>query len=89
MKTRFKQNQGIETSKVGDRVVLYEEATGRAIVLNPAGAILWPLMSEPITAELLSKELCEAVSGLPEAQAEADVAAYLQQMLDQKLISEH
>ena len=89
---RYQRVSGVQASAVGDRAVLYHPHTKRAIVLNPTGARLWQALAAPRTANDLTAELTASCPGLrgtgvtPE-QVSRDVAAYLQQLSEQQLVT--
>ena len=85
---RYSQSPAVETSPVGDRVVLYDNASRKAIVLNPTGAWLWQQLSTPSSAAELTQKLQARFSNVDAAQVQADVEACLKSLVEQELLHE-
>ena len=83
----FRRSTEVDVSTVGERVILFERATKRAIVLNPTGAQMWQLLETPRSATQLGAALGAQFPDVNAARIAADVEAYLSEMLDQKLIA--
>lgn len=73
----------IETSDVGERVVLYHRVSGKSLVLNPTGSWLWRQLTVPLSAADLAARLRQQFPTLDETTAQRDVEAYL------RALSEH
>ena len=71
---------------MGERVIVFERATKRAIVLNPTGAQIWLLLETPRTPAELGAALQQQFTAVAAAQIEADVETYLRELRDQNLI---
>ena len=84
---RFKQSADVQSSVVGDRVVLLHRRTQKSIVLNPTGASLWNALATPTTAADLAGRLLAAHTELTPDRAASDVAAYLEQLCEQELVA--
>ena len=84
---RFKQSGDVQSSVVGDRVVLLHRRTQKSIVLNPTGASLWNALATPMTAADLTGRLLAAHAELTPDRAASDVAAYLEQLSEQELVA--
>ena len=84
---RFKQSGDVQSSAVGDRVVLLHRRTQKSIVLNPTGASLWNALATPTTAADLAGRLLAAHTELTPDRAASDVAAYLEQLCEQELVA--
>jgi hypothetical protein len=84
---RFKQSGDVQSSVVGDRVVLLHRRTQKSIVLNPTGASLWNALATPTTAADLADRLLAAHAELPPDRAASDVAAFLEQLSEQELVA--
>jgi hypothetical protein len=84
---RFKQSGDVQSSVVGDRVVLLHRRTQKSIVLNPTGASLWNALATPTTAADLAGRLLAAHEELTPDRAASDVAAYLEQLSEQELVA--
>ena len=72
---------------VGERAILFERATKRAIVLNPTGAQLWQLLETPLSGAQLSAALQAHFPETDAAQIAADVDKYLHELSAQKLVA--
>jgi len=84
---RFKQSGDVQSSVVGDRVVVLHRRTQKSIVLNPTGASLWKALATPATSADLVEFLLAAHTELTPDRAAADVAAYLEQLSEQELVA--
>lgn len=71
---------------VGDRIVLYHRETQKALVLNPTGSRLWEELGTARSESELAEGLCRAFPGLSAPRAAEDVAKYLQQLNEHKLL---
>lgn len=78
---------GVQLSRTGDRCVLFNSNTGTAIVLNPTGTILAELLENPQIGESLANELEQRFTGIDNAQASADVSAFLTQLQEHKMLA--
>jgi sensor domain CHASE-containing protein len=83
---RFRRSDSVETSPVGDRVVLYDGRSRKAIVLNPTGAWLWQQLSHTHTVDELSQQLQTRFPATDAAQIRADVENCLQDLVRQELL---
>jgi len=83
---RYRQSNAAQSSLVGDRVVLYHRQTQKALVLNPTGSRLWEELSTGRSEAELAERLCRAFPGLSAPRAAEDVARYLQQLDEHKLL---
>lgn len=83
---RFSRSDSIETSPVGERVVLYDPRSRKAVVLNPTGAWLWKTLSTPQSAEALSRQLQARFPSVEAAQIQQDVENCLRQLTEQELL---
>jgi hypothetical protein len=84
--SHYRRADSVETSPVGDRVVLYEGRSRKAIVLNPTGAWLWQQLSTPRTADELSQQLQAQFPATDGAQIRADVESCLHDLVRQELL---
>ena len=78
---------GVQLSRTGDRCVLFNGNTGTAIVLNPTGTILAELLEKSQTTPELTRELEQRFTGIDNAQATADVSAFLTQLHGHKMLA--
>lgn len=82
----YHRNIAIETSPVGDRVVLYHSVSRKAIVLNPTGAWLWQALSTPQSMQQLAQQLQARFPSVAAAQIQQDVENCLRQLAEQELL---
>lgn len=85
---RYIRNPNVETSPVGDRVVLYDTQTRKAVVLNPTGAFLWTQLSTRKSADELAEQLQTRFAQVAREQLQTDVEACLHSLCEQKLLLE-
>jgi sensor domain CHASE-containing protein len=71
---------------VGDRVVLYEGRSRKAVVLNPTGAWLWQQLNGSQTVDELSERLQARFPATDAAQIRADVESCLHDLVRQELL---
>jgi len=82
----LRRKEDVWSRAVGDRAVLYSWDAGKAIVLNPTGAVLWEALQSPRTASELGDILVDRFPGLPVERARADVAAYVERLFGENLL---
>lgn len=85
---RYHRSSSTQTSPVGDRVVLYDDNSRKAIVLNPTGAFLWQALSTPQSADELSHQLHARFPATDAAQIHHDVEACLRDLVKQEIVRE-
>lgn len=78
----------VETSVIGDRVVLYDNASRKAVVLNPTGALLWRQLKTPQNATELAQFLQSKFPQIEAAQLQNDVETCLRDLMQQNLLRE-
>ncbi|HEX8236176.1 MAG TPA: PqqD family protein [Abditibacteriaceae bacterium] len=71
---------------MGDRVVLYEGRSRKAVVLNPTGAWLWQQLNGSQTVDELSERLQARFPATDAAQIRADVESCLHDLVRQELL---
>lgn len=82
----YQRSAEVDTSTVGERVILFERASKRAIVLNPTGAQVWRLLETPRSLAQMSAALQEQFPDVAASQIGGDVELYLRELLDQNLV---
>ncbi|MGH7566709.1 MAG: PqqD family protein [Gemmatimonadota bacterium] len=82
----FRRMDGVWSRPLDDRAVLYSWDEGKAIVLNPTGAVLWDALKSPRTASELGDLLVDRFPGLPAERVRADVAAFLDRLLRESVL---
>jgi Coenzyme PQQ synthesis protein D (PqqD) len=82
----FRRAEGVETTVVGDRSVLYHKTRGTAVVLNPTGSVLWGRLERPQRIGDLVRALMERHGHLAAERAESDVAAFVNELSAQNLL---
>lgn len=82
----YSQSSSVETSSVGDRVVLYDSVSRKAIVLNPTGAWLWNQLQNPQSAAQLAQALQLQFPHIEAAQLQTDVESCLRELMQQQLL---
>ena len=83
---RLRRTDGIWSSAVHDRAILYSQNEGKAIVLNPTGAVLWEALESPHTPSELAAVLVQRFPDLPADRALADVSAFLDRLLGESVL---
>ena len=82
----YRRNAQTDTSTVGERVIVFERASKSAIVLNPTGAQIWQRLETPQTAAQLLQPLQAQFPDIEAAQLQRDIEAYLNELIEQKLV---
>jgi len=80
--SKHQRSASVDESQVGDRVVLYDRVSRKALVLNPTGTLLWHLLATPLTLQELTVKLQSTFSSLTAQQAMDDASAFLQTLRD-------
>jgi len=84
-----RRSPSVEASGVGDRAVLYHRDTGKALVLNPTGSLLWQSLETERTTHELAEKLQARFPSLTAQQALNDATDFLLVLRDHGvLISE-
>lgn len=78
--------EGIWSSNVQDRAVLYVSPQSKAIVLNATGAALWDALDSPRTPSELTELLVQRYPGLSADRARADVVAFLERLVRESVL---
>lgn len=84
---RYARSRDVESTRVGDRAVLYHRGSRTAVVLNPTGSWIWGELTEPQTACALAQRLQARFPALPHDQALRDVSGLLEELLTHQVIS--
>lgn len=82
----LRRTDGVWSSAVHDRAVLYSGDEGKAIVLNPTGAALWEALESPRRPSELAALLVQRFPDLTADRARADVAAFLDRLLSESVL---
>jgi len=77
---------GVWSSNVQDRAVLYSAPQSKAIVLNATGAALWDALESPRRPSELAELLVEHFPGLSTDRARADVTAFLDRLVRESVL---
>lgn len=77
---------GVWSSGVQDRAVLYSGPQSKAIVLNATGAVLWDALESPRRPSELAELLVQRFPGLAPDRAQADVAAFLDRLVRESVV---
>lgn len=88
MTTSVQRARRIDTSFVGDRVVLYARDAQKALVLNPTGAWLWKLLGSPQQTSQLVEKLAENHPLIEPQRVAADVAEYVRELVQHGVVVE-
>lgn len=86
MEPSFRRSEGVWSSVVQDRAVLYSSTENKAVVLNGTGALLWEALDSPRDASDLEHLLVERYPGLSAEHARADVAAFLDRLVSERVL---
>lgn len=78
---RYAHASQVESSRAGDRVVLFHRGTRTALVLNPTASWLWTLMDQPQALADLVSATRSRFADAPAETAGGDVAALVDQLV--------
>ncbi len=84
--TAYRRSPSVEVTTVGERAVLYNRSTGSALVLNPAGTILWQALERQHDRASLVTILARKFPEVDLATIETDVHACLESFSNQHLV---
>ena len=84
----YSQSPTGETSPVGDRIVFYDNASRKAVVLNPTGAWLCQQLSTRLSVDELVQKLRARFASVDATQIRADVEKCLCDPTQQQLLRE-
>ncbi|MGH7566707.1 MAG: PqqD family protein [Gemmatimonadota bacterium] len=82
----FRRADGVWSSGVQDRAVLYSSPESKAIVLNATGAELWEALESPRRPSELAELLIKRFPHLSADRARADVAAFLDRLVSENVL---
>lgn len=77
----------VQSSVVGDRVVLFHRDLQATAIINPSGSRIWDLLDVPLSEKTLAENLLSWYPDLSFDQALADVSGFLANLMEQGLIS--
>jgi hypothetical protein len=75
-----------QATQAGGRAVIYHRQTGHAITLNETGTILWDNLGSPVTQAELENLIRQKWPAVAIDKAQADVEAFVQELLQHQLI---
>jgi hypothetical protein len=79
------QNAEIIQSKIGEEVVMLDMESGFYFGLNSVASIIWGMMKDGITFEVLCNQLMEQFD-VERSLCEADTQELIDQLLEKKII---
>ena len=82
----IRRAEGVWSSGVQDRAVLYSTPQSKAIVLNATGAALWEALETPRRPSELAQLLIQRFPQLPADRAHTDVAAFLDRLVRESVV---
>jgi hypothetical protein len=86
--SKFKRNAAVTATEIDDGIFLVEPETQDIFFLDAMSSGLWRLLSEPQSLAQMQGMVREAFPDQPAQAVDADVAAALADMVDQKLALE-
>lgn len=79
------RNSSLFASNVDDEIVMMDESQGRYYALNPVARKIWEYLERARDYDSLLSSLTQAYD-VPRERCEADIAPFLQELVDLKLI---
>lgn len=83
---RYAHSPQVESSRAGDRLVLFHQGSRTALVLNPTASWLWGLLGEPRPQGDLIAAIVSRFTDVPQASAARDVSTLLHQLVDHGML---
>ena len=83
---KYCRSQSVDEQKVGERCVLYHRESGKAIVLNPTGSLIWTFLISLITLRDLAQQLQAEFPSLESQQALFDVSTFIDVLQEHDMI---
>jgi Coenzyme PQQ synthesis protein D (PqqD) len=82
----LRRAEGVWSSGVQDRAVLYSSPHAKALVLNATGAALWEALESPRRPSELAELLIQRFPDLSPDRARADVAAFVDRLVRESVL---
>ena len=82
----FIRNTTVIGTQIDDDLVMMDSDQGRYFGLNPVARKIWELLEQPLTQEALVEKLVAVYDITPE-QCRKDIAPFIAQLTENKLIS--
>ncbi len=82
----FIRNTTVIGTQIDDDLVMMDSDQGRYFGLNPVARKIWELLEQPLTQEALVEKLVAVYDITPE-QCSQDIAPFILQLTENKLIS--
>ena len=82
---RVRIAEEVQWRRAGDEIVILDPRSASYFSLNGTAAHLWPLLAGGATLERLSEELAAAF-GVDRAEADRDVAAFVDGLRERRLV---
>ena len=79
--TRVARSEGLVIEPMEGGIVMLDPETDRYLRLNATGRLIWDALAEPATVAELARLLSER-SGISIERAEADVATFIEGLID-------
>ena len=84
----LRRAEGVWSSGVQDRAVLYSSPQAKALVLNASGAALWEALESPRRPSELAELLIQRFPDLSLDRARADVAAFVDRLVSESVLEQ-
>lgn len=85
--SRYVRSAQVESSRAGERVILFHRGSRTALVLNPTASWLWDLLNGPQRQDDLVAAIESRFTDVPRATAAVDVSTLLQQLVERGMLS--
>jgi hypothetical protein len=83
---KYCRSQSVDEQRVGERCVLYHRESGKAIVLNPTGSLIWTSLISLSTPSDLAEQLQATFPSLKSEQAFLDVSTFISDLQEHDLV---
>ena len=83
----YQRHPQVDLSQSGQRHVLYHRELQKAIVLNPTGSLLWTYLEKPADQSALLSYLKSTFPDVAQSTLEEDLTAYLQELVEQQVLT--
>lgn len=85
--SRYVQPPQVDSSRAGERVILFHRGSRTALVLNPTASWLWEMLGRPQSQADLVAAVVSRFADVPPATAAADVATLVQQLVERDMLA--
>ena len=87
MATTFQRSNHVDTTHVGDRLVVYSRVNQTSLVLNPTGSEVWSHLEQPHSTEQLVDLFAQKYPSEQTNHIASDIENYVQDLVHHGVVS--